>query len=441
MKGIEGALLVLEEVERGAFASEAIRAVWRDITPTERKLTATLVYITLKRMGLWKHLLAKYCKRPLESLNRKTVSLLILGIAGVIDLKHFKPGVLVNALVQAAKSVKDESGESRDAGLVNAVLHTIMDKAPSYIESLKEAPAIRDQALAYGVPGWVASEWNREYGMKEAKRLLQLSYEQTYLSLRASPGIDREQWIEENSMLTASPSDFISSSIRLESNPYPPEIAGYTEGAITPQGESSMWAVESLLSYWHGGRVLDMCAGRGVKAGHILTYCKDATLEGWDLSAPRLRAAERELQRLGVGDRALLAAGDSLSLVPKEAPSAILLDAPCSGSGTWGRHPEGKWRMSPAKLKASSELQVQLFRRAVDILPPGGIIMYCTCSIFREENEKVVGEILVNRQDLIELPVKGKSSMLRKGKPYGALLMPELPWVDGFYATIFRKKS
>lgn len=441
MRGIEGALHVLDEVERGAFAAESIRAVWRDITPTERKLTATLVYITLRRLGLWKHLLAKYCKRPIDSLNHKTIAILHMGIAGVIDLKHFKPGVLVNALVQTAKSVKDSNGESREAALVNAVLHTVMDKASPYIESLKQAPALRDQALAFGVPGWIASEWNREYGMKEAKRLLQLSAEQTYLSLRVSPGIDRERWMKENPVLSAASSDFMNMSIRLESNPYPPELDGYADGAITPQGESSMWAVESLLTYWHGGTLLDMCAGRGVKTGQILSYCKDAAVEGWDLSEPRIMSAQRELERLGVNERAFFVTGDALQLNPKTPPTAILLDAPCSGSGTWGRHPEGKWRMSPDKLKTTSELQLQLFTRAADILPPGGIIMYSTCSIFRDENEKIVGEVMANRQDLVELPIKNKNPMLRKGKPYGTLIMPELPWVDGFYAAIFRKKS
>ena len=194
MRGIEGALVVLDDVGKGAFAAESIRRVWGDIVTSERKLTSTLVYVTLRKMGLWRHLLAKYCKRPLDSLNSKTLAVLIPGIAGVIELKNFKPAVLVNALVQQVKFIKDESGEHRESALVNAVLHTVMDKAPDYIESLKKMPALSDQALVMGVPGWVASQWSKEWGMKEAKRLLRLSASDTFLSLRASPGVDRTQW-------------------------------------------------------------------------------------------------------------------------------------------------------------------------------------------------------------------------------------------------------
>ena len=444
MRGIEGALLVLGEVEKGAFAAESIRKAWENIEPSERSLTTTLVYITLRRLGLWKHLLMKYCRRPVSSRHPKTVSLLLPGIAGVIDLKNFKPAVLVSALVQQAKAVKDESGVSRESALVNAVLHTVMEDAPAYIESLMNAPAMRDQALAHGVPGWVAAEWSRDWGMKDAKRLVSLSAKETWMSLRSGPGVDRSKWADEYKGAPASPSDCLSSSIRIESNPYPPALPGYQEGFVTPQGESSIWAVESLLAHWQGGRLLDMCAGRGIKSGHILSYCEDAEIEGWDISQARTRAAEREAKRLGVEGRARFVLGDALSLVRAEQPSAILLDAPCSVSGTWGRHPEGKWRMTPAKLKRASELQSLLFSRAADIIRPGGLLMYCTCSAFREENEQVVGSALAKRGDVVELPLKPDGPfrwLVRRGRPYGAVIFPETPWTDGFYAALFRKKQ
>jgi 16S rRNA (cytosine967-C5)-methyltransferase len=186
-----------------------------------------------------------------------------------------------------------------------------------------------------------------------------------------------------------------------------------------------------------------MCAGRGVKSGHILSCCADARVEGWDISQARVKSALRELKRLGVSDRAAFVWGDALKLTPLEQPSAILLDAPCSGSGTWGRHPEGKWRMSPQKLQKATELQEMLFSRAVDMLSPGGVIMYCTCSVFREENEKVVGAVLASRGDLVELPIRSRgpfNAFLRKGRPYGSVIFPESPWIDGFYAVIFKKK-
>ncbi|MDR1966830.1 MAG: RsmB/NOP family class I SAM-dependent RNA methyltransferase [Synergistaceae bacterium] len=437
MRGIEGALRVLADVERGMFASESLRHALKDVEPAERKLASTLVYIAFRRMALWKHLLAKFCKRPAGALSRETHSSLVVGIAGVLELRHFKPGVLVNALVQRAKSGEGDS--SGEPALINAVLHSVMENAPAYIQKLRVSTALRDQALGFGVPGWVAAAWGREWGVGEAKRLVQLSTMQTWMALRASPGLDIGEWAA-GCGFSASQSDISPAAIRVEANPYPPDIPGYGTGQVTPQTESSILAVESLLSHWHGGRLLDMCMGRGIKSGHILTFCKEAVVEGWDLSLPRLRSAEREFKRLGVSDRVNAFCGDALSLEPQTPPSAILLDAPCSGSGTWGRHPDGKWRTNPANVAQMAELQKLLLARACDILSPGGIIIYCTCSIFRDENEAVAGSVLASRTDMVELPAKCRVPSSRRGKPYGTLLFPETPWMDGFYTVILKKK-
>ena len=440
MRGIEGALLVLGEIEKGSFASEALRKSWSEITQTERSLAATLVYLTQRRLGLWRHLLARYCKRPIETLRPETVSILIMGIAGVLELEHFKPGVLVNALVQKVKTFKGHGDPVREASLVNAVLHTVLDKAPRYVEELRVSPALRDQALALGVPGWVAAQWSKDWGMKDAKSLLQLSTSQTYLSVRLSPNVDRDAWIAAYGECSTA-SEISPYAVRIESNPYPPQLPGYEVGQVTPQSESSIWAVEELLAHWKGEQLLDMCMGRGVKAGQVLSFRENARVTGWDLSQPRLNSAQKEFARLGVKERCRTQAGDALSMTPDTSPEAILLDAPCSGSGTWGRHPEGKWRAAPEKLHRSSELQKALFTRAADILKPGGTLMYCTCSLFREENENVVGSVLSTRQDLVEIPLRNKTAAVRKGKPYGAVMIPESPWMDGFYIAIFRKKG
>jgi 16S rRNA (cytosine967-C5)-methyltransferase len=440
MRGIEAVLIVLAEVERGAFATESLRRLWPEIVHNERKLTATLVYSVLRRLGLWRHLLSRYCRRPVASLGHGTANILLTGIAGVLELEHFKPGVLVNALVQLVKDRPDRRANPNEHALVNAVLHSVMEKAPAYIERLRSSNEMRDAALVSGVPGWIAAEWSRGWGMKDARRLLQLTTAPTYMTVRLSPDVDRAGWMEAYRGSESAPSDISKSAVLLRSNPYPPDLPGYAEGIVTPQGESSVWAVECLLSHWHGGAILDMCMGRGVKAGHILSYGKDVSIEGWDLSRARLESAQREFGRLGVAERVRTVCGDASTMTLEVSPAAILLDVPCSGSGTWGRRPEGKWRMTPEKLKAASLLQERLFSRAADLLSPGGVMMYSTCSIFREENEKVVGSVMSSRTDLVELPVRTKSPAQKKGRPYGTLMLPESPWLDGFYVAIFKKK-
>ena len=187
--------------------------------------------------------------------------------------------------------------------------------------------------------------------------------------------------------------------------------------------------------------ILDMCCGRGIKTGQIANLLPDARVEAWDLSEPRVKSAKFEMMRMHAEERVCFKAGDALTLVPDETPQAILLDAPCSGSGTWGRHPESKWRCSPENVTEAAELQRKLLDRAVSLVAPGGIIAYSTCSSFREENEKVVASVMAQHPELADVPVERASKLMLKGKPYGTVILPVLPWVDGFYIALLSKRK
>lgn len=438
MRGLEAALTVYGEVRDGAFASEALRKIYTNIAPGDRKLAATLLYCTLRRQSLWRTILIKYCKRNARSLPTLTSNALMIGIAGIVELKHFALPVLTNGLVQAIKN----GGEVKDVGLVNAVLHTIADESQGFLDSLKKSAALRDQALYWGVPGWAAAQWSKDLSIQEAKKLVRLIGMRTYLSLRLSRGVDRASYIEDYnaSGRFAWPSSFLENSIRTASNPYPVDLPGFGEGKIMPQSESSILAADMLAGRWRGGHIVDMCCGRGVKTGQLVDILKDARIEAWDLSEGKLNSARFEMMRMKADDRVSFKQGDALKLEPDKTPELILLDAPCSGSGTWGRHPESKWRSSPEQIEENSRLQRKLLERAVSMLAPGGVVMYSTCSLFRAENEKVVADVMGRYPELIELPVERSAKFMLKGKPYGTVIMPALPWVDGFYIAMLAKR-
>jgi 16S rRNA (cytosine967-C5)-methyltransferase len=191
------------------------------------------------------------------------------------------------------------------------------------------------------------------------------------------------------------------------------------------------------------GCVLDMCSGRGVKAGQIaqaLRSAPHAHVECWELSFSRHRAAVKEMARLGVTERTTLRVGDALVLEPLEKPSVVFLDAPCSGSGTWNRKPESKWRLSWAKLDRICELQKALLQRALTLVGTGGVIIYATCSLLRQENENIVAEVLSGHPECVALDALGQGNHLRRGRPWGTYIWPNLPWLDGFYAAVIMKR-
>ena len=440
MRGIEAALECRREVRKGAFASEALRKIGGAIETPDRVLASSLLYAASKRESLWKHLLGLFLRKPLHALSAETADALLIGTAGLVELRHFSPNALVSALVGHVKTGKSP----HEAGLVNAVLRRVNEEAPQVLENMGRSQDARDQCMIRGIPSWAGRRWTEDWGKEEARSLMKLSSMKPFMSLRLNrpeQGSSLRLGLEQ-ACIRAWPSPFVNSGFRLASNPFPPSLPGYSEGWVTPQTESAMMVVEAFMGLLEGGPVLEMCSGRGVKTGQLLSRLPDEiSLESWELSPGRVASARTEMNRIGVTQKAFFRTGDALKLEPRQAPRAILLDAPCSGSGTWKRHPESKWRLSPERLTQMAELQSALLERAFRLVQPGGIVLYCTCSLFREENEQPVGTALSAGGDLVELPLDFPGGTSVRGKPYGRILWPKLPWIDGFYAAAFMKRS
>ena len=446
MRGLETTVNLYSEVKdeaKGTFASEALRRVYNNIATSDRRLTATLLYCVLRRETLWKAVLQKYCKRNIASLNTVTRNALMVGVAGIFELKHFALPVLVNGLVGVVKN----AGHPEDAPLVNAVLHTVEDEGYKLLKHLEKSSELSDSALFYGVPGWAAATWARELTMPVAKKLVTNMGMKKYLSLRLAPHVDRDEYLkefnsEEERLAWASPD--ISCSVRTASNPFPVDLPGFSRGDIMPQSESSMLvpiALAEKLEQKSGITVLDMCCGRGVKTAQLALLLPKAKVVGWDLSEGKIHSAETEMARLRVKERVSLQCGNSLLLKMTNRPDAILLDAPCSGSGTWARHPDSKWRLEPKNVMENTILQKKLLTRAFSLLKHGGFLLYSTCSLFRAENEEVVADCIANSPEMVELPLRLKEKFTSPAKPYGTVIFPDLPWVDGFYMALFKKKK
>lgn len=438
MKGVEAALAIWEESRRGMFLSQALRNYSADLSEGERRLASTLVYSAMRRYSLWVDIIKSFLHRPFESLFPLTGDALILGCAGLLEIKHFFPQALVNAFVEAVKKKRPN-----DVGLVNAVLRRVLADGGRRIEELKSSQNLLDQALLWGLPPWVARRWAETWGQELAKKLFVSQVVKPYLSFRLSPDISAEEMVSRllKVGIRSWPSPYFSYVLRSASFGLPPSIVGYDEGLWTPQTESSVFISEQAVLLSAGKRlILDMCAGRGIKTGHILERTQNTIVEAWDISKNKVNAGRRELKRLSVLERSIWKAGDSLSLVPDTIPDLVLLDAPCSGSGTWNRHPEGKWKLSSGKLAGYSRLQKDLLKRAIDLLASGGIVVYSTCSMFREENEMVVGEVLCSAPEVIEIEIDGKSFPLQRGRPFGYYIWPSSPWMDGFFLCILMKR-
>lgn len=437
LRGIEAALDVWQEVKRGAFASESLRKISDKVSKKDRPLTATLVYSLIRRESLWREIVGRFLKTG-SGVSSAVKDALLVGAAGALELRTFEPKVLVNALVEWTK-VRDERG----AKVVNAVLRRIVEDGASILAEIENSPAFADLAMRTGTPIWAARAWENCFGREEGRALVELQSQPVSLSLRLSPDVDREVLIGKllEGGYNADPSPVCSFGVRLHGTALPTALPGYESGEITPQSESSMSFLENLRGS-AVGPFLDMCAGRGIKTGQLVQMYQESAVEGWDLSGPRISVARKEMIRLGLPDKVSFFVGDGLELEPAVIPHTVILDAPCSGSGTWRRHPESKWRLTQEELAAYGALQVKLLRRAVDLVAPGGTVLYGTCSLFKEENEQVVAKVMAERPGLVELdPPSIISSRTRKGRPWGHYLWPDSPWADGFYMALLSVRN
>ncbi len=430
-RGVETALLIWSRVERGALIAEELRALDDRVAPADRTLAASLCYAMCRRLSLWEYLRGLYMLPRPSKFSHAARTAALCGIAGLVELRNFVPAVLISSLVDWTKA-----RDPRGARAVNAVLRRACGENASQIGRLRSRADMDALCLLRGVPPLAADLWTRSYGSEEATKLIGMCAGTSSLSLRLSPDSPRDLprlLTDAGYAVSESP---LPGGLRVEGTFLPSGLPCWDKGWFAAQSESSMLVGREAADF-DGTYLLDMCAGRGVKTGQIALTRPDVLIEAWDLSSGRSEASAREMERLGVSPRVLRKTGDALLLSPERTPDAVLVDAPCSGSGTWRRHPEGKWRLTGESLENLAALQERLLDRAFALVKKGGKVVYSTCSLFDCENERVVRRALDSHPEMRELPAAVAGEAVRRETGYA--ILPDSPWADGFYLAVFIK--
>ena len=401
MRGIEAALKVLTSETSGKFSSESLRilADREKMKSPDITLASSLIYIVMRRKELWEKISSDYI-RAKEKLPPSVNMAVLMGTGGLLELRRFSGGVLVNGIIEYLRRNKSTV---KYAGLVNAVLHKVIENGEGLLEKFRRSPSVEGRAMFAGIPVWTLPAWSKTWTRSELNAIFDMAELPSYSALRVSPGKTDEllRLLDENGIRYAK-SD-ISPAIHLSDSAMPAKIPGFNEGLFTVQAEGSILTASIAGKFYKSGLILDMCSGRGVKSAQILQECPSAKIECWEISEARSNSARHELERLGVISRANLRAGNALILEPEISPSFVVLDAPCSGSGTWNRKPESKWRLDWKKFDATVSTQKRLLHRAVSLCESGGYILYITCSLLKQENENVVAEILASNPECAEV--------------------------------------
>lgn len=245
--------------------------------------------------------------------------------------------------------------------------------------------------------------------------------------------------------LRASPTEGAGRQPNLQAEP------AFQKGWFEIQDEASQIAA-LLVGGVAGEQVLDLCAGGGGKTLALAASMENkGQVHATDSNPHRLAPIFDRLRRAGTRNVQVHSAGDDLSAL-KDKMDRVLVDAPCSGSGTWRRHPDAKWRLSERALHAREEEQATVLREAADYVRPGGLLIYVTCSMLPSENEEQVAKLMTDRPefsalDSEEILVSAKldsdartsllDAVLRT--PNGILLTPLRTNTDGFYVASLRR--
>ncbi|MFO8072629.1 MAG: transcription antitermination factor NusB [Polyangia bacterium] len=381
----EVALRVLDRVERGgAFAAAALEAELAGLDDSRDSALATeLVYGVLRRRSWLDRLLESASRRGLRGLEPSVLNALRLGAYQIAFLERIPARAAVFETVSQVKRGRAPGL----AGLTNALLRRLAARPreellpPAGIEG-----QLADLAARLGLPSWLLERWIAERGRKGAAELARAFARPAPRAMRVNAArASREE-------LLARYRDRVRAG-RL--SPWALEVDDaelarrLDEAGLAVHQDEGAQLVALAVEARPGDRVLDACAGRGGKTGAL------AALIGADLARERLLAVdvgrsklERssfELERLGLGART---ATIDLARDPQQLEGEfdrVLLDAPCSGSGTLGRRPEIRWRLDPAALERLVEIQDSLLEAVIPRLAPGGRLVYAVCSLLTEE--------------------------------------------------------
>ena len=330
----------------------------------------------------------------------------------------------------AVTAISEDRRTARFAALANAVLRRL---------SREKAEILADQdAIELSMPGWLRKRLKKAYGRQRAAAIAAIILEEPALDLTVKS--DAAKWAEKLSGIVLP-----NGSVRLKPKGPVSALAGYDEGAWWIQ-DAAAAIPATLFGDVSGQRIADLCAAPGGKTAQLAAMGADVTAV--DISRRRMQRLKANLARLALGAETILA--DILEWRPDALFDAVLLDAPCSSTGTMRRHPDVKWNKSPEEIAELAELQFRLCNRAIEYVKPGGTVVFANCSLDRTEGEDLFARILAERGDIEPMPLQGAELPGLETAITGQGTLRTLPThfphqdirysgMDGFFAARFRR--
>src|SRR5215471_14550654 len=367
----------LDDQLDGAAAHPALKT----LADRDRALMRRLVATILRRLGTLGHLLSRLLDRGIPTDAPRAQSALLIGAAQILWMD-----VPDHAAVDlSVRLVQSDRRAARYAGLVNAVLRRCAREGKALVEE------VATQSL--DIPPWMLARWSAQYGEATAQEMaLALGHEP---SLDLTVKSDASQWatrLHGEVLPTGTVRTLLHGSVTM--------LPGFAEGQWWVQDAAAALPA-GLFGDINGKAIADLCAAPGGKTAQLAQA--GAHVTAVDRSPARMTRLRDNLTRLSLEANTVVADAVEWQGAAKSF-DCILIDAPCTSTGTIRRHPDVTWLRQESDIASLAALQTRLLQKAVTVLKPGGTLVYCTCSLEPEEGEKAIATLLAAGAPLRRMP-------------------------------------
>ena len=410
---------VLRLVENGRYLDEALRHA-QGLDDRDRRFVRLLAATCLRRAGQIDTILVDLMSRPPTGKQRDAMIILRMGAAQLLFLET-EAHAAVNSTVELMRA----AGFDRLTGMTNAIMRRLTREGKSRLSATSAAD---------NMPDWLHDSWQQQFGAKAIAAIMDLAMEPPTLDI--TPAGQIADWAAKLDGQAIN-----NYTIRRAFDGDPSDLPGFKEGAWWIQDAAAAFAA-TLFGDLAGKDVIDLCAAPGGKTAQLIAG--GAQVTAVDSSAKRLKTLRGNLSRLGM--KAQCVTADGRSFDPGRKVDAVLIDAPCSATGTLRRRPDILRGRKQEDIKVMAQLQHALVRQAAGWLKPNGCLIYATCSLQFEEGEHIADTIAADSgAGLVPDPVSADEA----GDFAAAItaagtvrLRPDLftgiGGVDGFFVARFR---
>lgn len=424
---------ICSDLRRGELLDVSFDRQTPRLDPRDRRFTRELVYGMLRRRGWLDALLDARVRGGLGRLDPDVHDLLRLGAYQLLHMRSVPPYAAIAQTVELAKR-RHGVGPSR---LANAVLRRL-DREGSAPQVESPADPIEALALTESHPRWLVARWVARWGEDETRKLLRANNAEPPLVARPVHAVrEQVEAMLEASGITVADAPLVSDSILLASPVSAlTELGAFRQGLFHLQDPAST-LVTKYAAIPEGASVADVCAAPGGKTVELTR--RAGSVFSSDLSFARLRRILENVQRMELATVFPYVADARRPAI--RSANVVLIDAPCTGTGTFRRHPDARWRLKPSDLAVMAALQREILRSASSVVPPGGLLVYSTCSLETDENDAQVERFLADHPTWrLEPPAEGSvpATVLDAGR---LRVLPQRHGTDGAFAARLRRAS